>query len=265
MTANQPDGELFHSFIHDLKTPMAAAKSAIDAATQMGPLTKRQEEMLQRAINNLERMERMIHDALDFARMEMHQDVLHEECYLPRLLEEAALFVEDAARQKNVHLVVQVAEDTRPILGDGHLLSHVFNNLLSNAIKYNRAGGDVTVTARNDGPMVRVDVRDTGVGIAPADLDRIFDRFYRVKRRGERVDGTGLGLAIVKRVVNQHEGQVFVSSTPGEGSTFTVVLPALAAISARVVLHPHELADALDDDSQEVADSSQGDSQSDEK
>jgi len=265
MSTDQQDGELFHSFIHDLKTPMAAAKAAIDAATQFGPLTKRQEEMLQRAINSLERMERMIHDALDFARLEIRQEIMHEECYLPRLLEEAALFVEDAARQKNVHLVVQVSDDARPILGDAHLLGHVFNNLLINAIKYNRAGGDVTVIARNDGPMVRVDVRDTGVGIAQADLDRIFERFYRVKRRGERVDGTGLGLAIVKRVVNQHEGQVFVSSTPGEGSTFTVVLPALAAISARVILHPHELADSIDDDSQEEADSSQGDSQSDEK
>jgi signal transduction histidine kinase len=264
MTANEQDGELFHSFIHDLKTPMAAAKASIDAATQFGPLTKRQEEMLQRAMNNLDRMERMIHDALDFARLEMRQDVMHEECHLPRLLEEAALFVEDAARQKNVHLFVKVAEDARPILGDSHLLGHVFNNLLTNAIKYNRSGGDVTVTARNDGPMVRVDVRDTGVGIAQADLDRIFDRFYRVKRRGERVDGTGLGLAIVKRVVNQHEGQVFVSSTPGEGSTFTVVLPALTAAPTRVILHPHELSDGLDDDSQEIADSSQGDSQSDE-
>jgi signal transduction histidine kinase len=195
MSTNPQDAELFHSFIHDLKTPMAAAKSAIDAATQFGPLTKRQEEMLQRATNNLERMERMIHDVLDFARLDVHDGIMHEECYLPRLLEDAALFVEDAARQRNVHLVVQVAEDARPILGDSHLLNHVFNNLLSNAIKYNHAGGDVTVIARNDGPMVRIDVRDTGVGIAPTDLDRIFDRFYRVKRRGERVDGTGLGPA----------------------------------------------------------------------
>jgi len=136
--------------------------------------------------------------------------------------------------------------------------------LLSNAIKYNRAGGDVTVTARNDGAMVRVDVRDTGVGIATADLERIFDRFYRVKRRGERVDGTGLGLSIVKRIVNQHDGQVFVTSTPGEGSTFTVVLPALAT-SQPVALHPSELPDAVDDESQEIPDSSQGDSQAGEK
>lgn len=265
MTAPQNDAEMFHSFIHDLKTPMAAAKAAVDAATQFGPLNKRQEEMLQRAVNNLERMERMIHDALDFARLEMHQDVLHEQCNLPRLLEDAALFVEDIASQKGVHVVVQVASDARPLLGDAHLLGHVFNNLLTNAIKYNRSGGDVTVTARNDGPMVRVDVRDTGVGIAQADLDRIFDRFYRVKRRGEKVDGTGLGLAIVKRIVIQHEGQVFVSSTPGEGSTFTVVLPALVAAPARVTLTMRELPDALDDDSQEVADSSQGDSQVDDK
>lgn len=265
MTAPQNDAELFHSFIHDLKTPMAAAKVAIDAATQFGPLNKRQEEMLQRAVNNLERMERMIHDALDFARLEMRQDVLHEECHLPRLLEDAALFVEDMASQKGVHVVVQVASDARPLLGDAHLLGHVFNNLLTNAIKYNRSGGDVTVTARNDGPMVRVDVRDTGVGIAQADLDRIFDRFYRVKRRGEKVDGTGLGLAIVKRIVMQHGGQVFVSSTPGEGSTFTVVLPALTATPARVSLNQRELPDALDDDSQEAADSSQGDSSADDK
>jgi signal transduction histidine kinase len=264
--SHQPhDAELFHSFIHDLKTPMAAAKGAIDAATQFGPLTKRQEEMLQRAVNNLERMERMIHDALDFARLEMRQEVLREECHLPRLLEDAALYVEDIARQKGVHVVVQVATDAHPILGDSHLLNHVFNNLLSNAIKYNRTGGDVTVKAVNDGPMVRIDVRDTGVGIAPADVDRIFDRFYRVKRRGEKIDGTGLGLAIVKRIVLQHEGQVFVTSTPDEGSTFTVVLPAHSGTFAPVKLSTQELPDALDDDSQEIPDSSQSDSQVDDK
>ena len=267
MTQQPHDAELFHSFIHDLKTPMAAAKGAIDAATQFGPLSKRQEEMLQRAVNNLERMERMIHDALDFARLEMHQEVMREECHLPGLLEEAALYVEDLARQKEVHVVVQVAADARPILGDSHLLSHVFNNLLSNAIKYNRSGGEVTVKAVNDGPMVRVDVRDTGVGISPDDLDRIFDRFYRVKRRGEKIDGTGLGLAIVKRIVLQHEGQVFVTSIPNEGSTFTVVLPVHTSTRTPVpvMLSAQELHDALDDDSQEIPDSSQSDSQVDDK
>lgn len=267
MSQQSHDSELFHSFIHDLKTPMAAAKASIDAAAQFGPLTKRQEEMLQRAMSNLERMERMIHDALDFARLEMRQDVMREECHLAPLLEEAALYVEDLARQKSVHLVVQVAADARPIMGDAHLLSHVFNNLLSNAIKYNRAGGDVIVTASNDGPMVRIDVKDTGVGIASADVDRIFDRFYRVKRRGEKVDGTGLGLAIVKRIVLQHQGQVFVTSTPNEGSTFTVVLPVHASVltPAPVTINAQELSDALDDDSQEIPDSSQSDSQVDDK
>jgi two-component system sensor histidine kinase SenX3 len=105
-------------------------------------------------------------------------------------------------------------------------VSAVFN-LLDNAVKYSDAGGSVEVLCRTDGRQVDIKVRDHGIGIPTADRERIFERFYRVDRgRGRDTGGTGLGLAIVRHVATNHRGQVHVQSREGEGSTFTLRLPA---------------------------------------
>ncbi len=101
-------------------------------------------------------------------------------------------------------------------------------NLLSNAVKYNREGGWIAVSAEYREGYIVVRVADSGIGIPPEDLPHIFDRFYRVQRpETEDIEGTGLGLSIVKSIVEKHGGRVWVESRPGEGTTFTLLLPAM--------------------------------------
>ena len=118
-----------------------------------------------------------------------------------------------------------MAADLPPIIGDAERLERATVNLIHNAVKFTPAGGSVHVSASFDGGAVVVKVSDTGVGIAPEDLPRIFERFYKGDRaRG--AGGTGLGLAVVKHTVEAHGGTVSVQSEPGHGSTFTFSIPA---------------------------------------
>jgi two-component system sensor histidine kinase SenX3 len=111
-------------------------------------------------------------------------------------------------------------------MGDRQLLVSAVFNLLDNAVKYSPAGSVVEVRGRRDGEWVEISVRDHGIGIAETDLDRIFERFYRVEgAKARHLGGTGLGLAIVRHVVGNHHGEVRVESEVGRGSTFVLRLP----------------------------------------
>jgi signal transduction histidine kinase len=112
------------------------------------------------------------------------------------------------------------------VRGDAQRLYQVVSNLVSNAIKYTQPGGLVTVAMRASGEQVRLEVHDNGPGIAPEAQARIFERFYRAPAVAADDSGTGLGLAIVKSIVEQHGGRVWVTSVPGQGSTFVVSLPS---------------------------------------
>ena len=112
------------------------------------------------------------------------------------------------------------------MLGDHKRLSQVFLNLLDNAIKYTPEGGSITVNAAGKEKVAQIDISDTGIGISEKDLPRIFERFYRVdKARSRELGGTGLGLSIVKHIVQAHDGQVWVQSILGQGSTFSFTIP----------------------------------------
>jgi two-component system sensor histidine kinase BaeS len=132
------------------------------------------------------------------------------------------------------------------VLADAGRMAQVVDNLLSNALRYTDAGGRVVVRARRSDDTAVLEVSDTGVGIAPDDLERVFDRFVRLKDARERAaEGTGVGLAIVQELAINHGGRVDVSSVPGVGSTFRVTLPAAPAATAAVVLEPGDGDEAL--------------------
>ena len=107
-------------------------------------------------------------------------------------------------------------------------MEELFTNLATNAVNYSPDGGEVVVSAVSHGDYVEITVSDTGVGIDPEEVPKIWDKFYRVKHpRTRQVAGTGLGLAIVKAIVESHRGSIEVESRPGQGTTFRVLLPAL--------------------------------------
>ena len=121
---------------------------------------------------------------------------------------------------------VDIPEDIPDILADEAGIGQVLLNLLDNAIKYNKEKGLVTVSAGENNGYVKVEVFDTGVGIPERDLNRIFERFYRVdKARSRELGGTGLGLSIVKQIIQEHNGEVAVESLMGQGSTFSFTIP----------------------------------------
>lgn len=127
-------------------------------------------------------------------------------------------------------LIIKKTGSTSPIIGDDNLIRYVLTNLLSNAIKYSPEGGNIITHTIYDDDTVLISVNDTGIGIPPGDVEKLFDPFYRASNIG-RISGTGLGLAIVKHVVDLHEGDVSVDSKLGEGTVFTVSLPLAEANS----------------------------------
>jgi signal transduction histidine kinase len=140
----------------------------------------------------------------------------------------ALLTVETEASLRGVKLIRGVVEDAQ-VTGHAIRLEQALVNLLDNAVKFNKPGGEVRIDARADGGRIVLSVSDTGAGIPSSDVPRIFERFYRVDRaRSRAVGGTGLGLSIVKHVVERMDGAISVESRLGQGSTFTVSLPAAA-------------------------------------
>ncbi|WP_161668756.1 sensor histidine kinase [Kallotenue papyrolyticum] len=151
--------------------------------------------------------------------------ITHDIITIGTLLEDVAQELQALAIEHKVTLRINDENDIT-VRGNPTLLARVFSNLIENGIRYNRLGGEVVITVQDNTNWVEVKVTDTGIGIPAEHCSHIFERFYRVdKSRARHTGGTGLGLSIVSHIVQQHGGRVHISSTPGEGSTFTVQLP----------------------------------------
>lgn len=277
--------ELISIVAHELKTPVGVAKSFIDLIDKVGELNDHQQHYVDRALLALLRMEELIHNLLDFARLESGVPLDLETFNLAVTIRTQVELLEEIAAQRNITFKVDEAISDLPIEGDEALLTQVVSNLLSNAVKYNRDGGTVRVTVEKKQTVIHIDVTDTGLGIPLKDQPRIFERFYRANDvKQQKISGTGLGLAITERIIQLHGGHIRVESTPGEGSTFSFTLPKTVATisssrehgvidmpSVRREFRPprsefaSELTDAVDDDTQESYDRPETDSRSEEQ
>jgi two-component system phosphate regulon sensor histidine kinase PhoR len=213
---------------HELRTPLTAIKGYVEAIQDGG---KDKAEELDRFLDiikaHADRLNLIITDLLLLSKIESGQIPLKQEpVALAALIDRTVGLLRHLVERKKHTVVVNIPSALPPILGDEERLGQVFSNLLDNAIKYTPDGGTITIGATSDDRMVAVSVADTGIGIPPQDLPRIFERFYRVdKARSRELGGTGLGLAIVKHLVEGHGGTVSVESPPGKGTTFCVKLP----------------------------------------
>jgi two-component system phosphate regulon sensor histidine kinase PhoR len=215
---------------HELKTPLAAirgyAETLRDGALDEPPTARR---FTERILNQCRRLQELLDDLLTLSRLEGVASPRElEPVDLHALVRRAVELLAAAAREKRVEIEVEESP-VPPLRGDADGLERLVINLLANAVKYNRPEGRVILRlARTDGEVV-LEVSDTGIGIPPEAIPRIFERFYRAdKGRAREEGGTGLGLAIVKHVAQAHGGQVEVESRLGRGSTFRVRLPAAA-------------------------------------
>jgi two-component system sensor histidine kinase SenX3 len=210
---------------HELKTPVGAlsllAETLLDEddADVVGRLAER---ILAEAL----RVGRTIDDLLELSRIEIDETFEHEVVHVDDVVHEAVQRIRPGAEQHGIALETHDISRDVAIIGDRRQLVSALFNLLDNAVKYSESGSPVEVLVSANATEVEIAVLDHGIGIPPRDIDRIFERFYRVDRaRSRETGGTGLGLAIVRHVAVNHDGDVRVASTQGEGSTFTLTLP----------------------------------------
>lgn len=217
---------------HELKTPVAAVRSLAETLLRGA---KDDEAVRDKFIVSLhqetERLSLILQDLLDLLRIESGE--FHLQKKKVSLKDVCAdvfrKFTEEILR-KNIQAEIHINDNDAAVFADANAVEHILHNLVENAVKYTQEGGRITVEASADGEKneVRVSVRDTGIGIPSVDLQRIFERFYRVdKARSRELGGTGLGLSIVKHLVEAHGGRVWAESQLNRGSTFYFTLPSL--------------------------------------
>jgi phosphate transport system regulatory protein PhoU len=210
---------------HELKTPVGAvALLAETLAAETDPQSRAR--LVGRMIAETDRVERIIDDLLELSRLEDEHGFRLEEVPVDQLVTEAIDQVHEFAFQSRVELSVTGLPTPIVVSGDRRQLVRALANLLDNAARYSAPGSAVQVVVTGLGNSVHIAVKDEADGIPRTELERIFERFYRVDRaRSRETGGTGLGLSIVRHVADNHDGRVFVESKLGTGSTFTIELP----------------------------------------
>lgn len=210
---------------HELRTPIGALGLLAETiADESDPDVMR--HFAERLVRESERLARIVDDLLDLSLIELSEAPARDVAAVRSLVRDAVDKVYGAAEASNIELRVAPIDETLAIACDRRQVVSAIYNLLDNAVKYSDAGSTIDVTATCERQRVSVVVRDRGIGIPTRDLERIFERFFRVDRaRSRATGGTGLGLSIVRHVAQSHGGEVTVESHEGEGSTFTLVFP----------------------------------------
>jgi len=219
---------------HELKTPIGAL-GLLAETIRDEPDREVVERLAERMIVEADRAGNTVDDLLELSRIEFGDETEFDEISVQSIVAEASGRIAAAADHAGIDLVVDLPSSIRVVGDRRQLVSAVFN-LLDNAVKYSTADSEITVSAVHDveNDLVHLTVEDVGIGIPRRDLDRIFERFYRVDRARSRVTGgTGLGLAIVRHVASNHGGNVSVESTEGVGTTFTLSLASVPVPSDR--------------------------------
>lgn len=222
---------------HELRTPLVAIQKSLSLilGKEVGDVTPDQEKFLSIAYRNIERLSRLINDLLDVSKLEAGQMNLKPSRFpVSGLVQHVASTVETWAKDKNVTVKTVFKPEGVELEADADRLTQVVTNLVGNAIKFTPEGGTITIEAFGgvkdkeiEGECLEIAVRDTGIGIAPEDQKKIFDKFVQVSvNQPGGVSSTGLGLTITKEIVDLHCGRIWVESQPGEGSRFVFRIPA---------------------------------------
>ncbi len=226
----------FAQLSHEFRTPITLILGPIDETLRAGttaPATR----ALTLARHSGERLLHLVDQLLSLAGHGGHQHVERAPMAVAPVVRLIVAEFDSAARQKSLELILEIL-DTPVVASNDHALQAILINLVSNAIKYTPAGGSITVSLRRKGDEAVLSVADTGIGIAEADLVRVFELFERGAVTGQ---GTGIGLTVVRELVDAHEGSIGIDSAPGVGTTVTVRLPALNATLGAEHSPPHAL------------------------
>jgi len=223
--------DFINTVSHELRTPLSITKEAISLILEKatGEINDQQGEILGIAKNNVERLARIINGLLDVSRIEAGKvELRKQDVDLQALVREIVQGFEGKVKEKGLELRLDLPEESIRVYADEDKLSQIFTNLIDNAVKFT-AEGTIEVSAVQGAKEIVCRVRDTGIGITPEDLPKIFDKFTQFGRKdGPGEKGTGLGLSIVKGLVEVHGGEVRVESELGRGTSLTFSLPKLS-------------------------------------
>jgi two-component system phosphate regulon sensor histidine kinase PhoR len=226
--------EFLANVSHEIRTPLSIFRGYLE--TLLNTSSALAPEEVLRVLKILRRhslrLSRLVNDLLTLSALEPAEINLERSSIsLPHFLRRIEADLRQPLQEKRIPLLVQLPENLPKVDGDPFRLEQVFYNLVENAIQYSEPDSPIRMEADQEGEMISIRVIDQGVGIPPADLPHVFERFYRVdKTRSRQMGGTGLGLSIVKRIVDLHRGRVQIESEPGRGTTVTVTLPAWPAV-----------------------------------
>jgi len=228
---NEAKSQFISNISHELRTPLFNIKTYIETLHDYDRdlNTEKRREFLQTVNHETDRLTRLVNDVLDLSKLESGKTYNFDRVDLAQAIEQTLRTYQLNARDKGITLIQEVAGDLPFVVGNYDLLLQVFGNLIGNALKFTSSGGNVAIYAyqleippNSDIPSakVRIEIADTGIGIAYEDQQAIFDRFVRVENRVHTLEGTGLGLSIVRNIIERHHSKVHLISEVGVGTTF---------------------------------------------
>jgi two-component system sensor histidine kinase KdpD len=223
---------MIDALAHELKTPLTAIEAAADMLKGKRVSTEQHDELIDIVHEEAQRLQRLMGEAIHLARIEGKRFKLERQALAAEPLVHMA--IEALGNKAPSHpMSVSIDASANPMVwGDPELLGELIKQLLDNAQKYSAPGKPIAIGAEEQNGLVRITVRDEGPGLTELEQGRIFDKFYRARRDGGGVPGTGMGLAIAREIAEAHGGTVRVESQPGQGSLFTVTLPAATTTAA---------------------------------
>jgi signal transduction histidine kinase len=235
--ANRMKSEFLANMSHELRTPLNAiiGFAKLMAHGKVGPVSPLHQEFLEDILKSSDHLLQLINDVLDLAKVEAGKMEFHPQAIvLPALIAEVRDILRAVAASKQIRIDTHIDPACSELFLDPAKLKQVLYNYLSNALKFTGEGGRVSIKVRSeDAAMFRIDVEDSGIGIRPEDLKVLFTEFRQLDASAsKRYQGTGLGLALTRRIVEAQGGKVGVSSTLGQGSIFSALLPRVAQPSA---------------------------------
>jgi two-component system NtrC family sensor kinase len=209
---------------HDLRSPLTAILGYVELLERVGEMNDSQREFVRRIQLSVQSITNLVNDLLNLGRIEAGFDTRREMVHLDQLLRFSVEGFRKHFEDKNHKIVLEIQSGVSPFMANPVQMRQMMDNLLDNAIKYTLPGGLIHVRLTVSRNQVILQVQDNGIGIPTVDIQYIFDKFYRASNASTEINGTGLGLSIVKSIVEAHNGRIWVDSTLGQGSTFTVVL-----------------------------------------
>lgn len=234
---NEAKSQFINNVSHELRTPLQNLKSFLETLHEYSEdLTEEQrQEFLETANRETDRLTRLVNDVLDLSKLESNKRYHFDAVDIAQPVEQTLRTYQLNARDKGIQLLQEIEPNLPPVVGNYDLLLQVLTNLVGNGLKFTQANGRVAIRAylleRESGArshdseefkiqVVRIEVSDTGIGIAPEDQKAIFERFFRVENRVHTVEGTGLGLSIVRNIIEKHHSCIHLVSEVGVGTTF---------------------------------------------